>query len=251
MKSPLRYPGGKQRLAPLLVSMLPPNIQEYREPMVGGGHVFFAAKTAGVAQEYWISDIYLPLINFYRLARDENENLRESLEGFKCHIEKCRLWVSSLKNGTLQGGDAFFIANRCTYSGTVEMGGFSPTAFHGRFTQSSIDRIKPLERFLKDVLITYGDYKTVLKADGDGVFIFLDPPYFDEGAGLYKHGKFNHVQLAISLKACPHKWMLTYGDHPVIRELYKDFRIVELDSKYNMSSRGKKATELVIMNYGY
>ena len=40
IKSPLRYPGGKSRIASKLVNLMPKNICEYREPMVGGGSVF-------------------------------------------------------------------------------------------------------------------------------------------------------------------------------------------------------------------
>lgn len=46
IKSPLRYPGGKQRLARTLVYMLPQDIKEYREPFVGGGHVFVLLRQA-------------------------------------------------------------------------------------------------------------------------------------------------------------------------------------------------------------
>jgi len=37
IRSVLRYPGGKSKVAQKIVSLIPPNIKEFREPMVGGG----------------------------------------------------------------------------------------------------------------------------------------------------------------------------------------------------------------------
>ena len=37
LKTPLRYPGGKSRVAPHLMKWIPKNIKEYREPFLGGG----------------------------------------------------------------------------------------------------------------------------------------------------------------------------------------------------------------------
>jgi site-specific DNA-adenine methylase len=44
IKSILRYPGGKSRVAHKLVSLIPQDIKEFREPMVGGGSVSLVLK---------------------------------------------------------------------------------------------------------------------------------------------------------------------------------------------------------------
>ncbi|MFZ8859084.1 MAG: DNA adenine methylase [Thermocrinis sp.] len=44
IKSILRYPGGKSKVAHKIVSLIPPNIKEFREPMVGGGSVALVLK---------------------------------------------------------------------------------------------------------------------------------------------------------------------------------------------------------------
>ena len=54
-------------------------------------------------------------------------------------------------------------------------------------------------------------------------FFFLEPPYF----GKYRYRKNltvqDHLDLREMLGKVKGKWLLTYNDHPKIRELYKDF----------------------------
>ncbi|MFN8656477.1 MAG: DNA adenine methylase [Candidatus Obscuribacterales bacterium] len=39
-RSPLRYPGGKQKAISQIARMFPASAREYREPMLGGGSVY-------------------------------------------------------------------------------------------------------------------------------------------------------------------------------------------------------------------
>ncbi|PIX49878.1 MAG: hypothetical protein COZ57_01800, partial [Armatimonadetes bacterium CG_4_8_14_3_um_filter_66_20] len=69
-KSPLRYPSGKQKALKQIVPLLPKRVREYREPMVGGGSVFFAARSLGVAERYWINDLFPDLFHFWQGVQD-------------------------------------------------------------------------------------------------------------------------------------------------------------------------------------
>src|ERR1700721_510090 len=55
-RSPLRYPGGKQKAIDQISQIFPKSAQKYREPLVGGGSVYFHARTIGLAKKYWIND---------------------------------------------------------------------------------------------------------------------------------------------------------------------------------------------------
>ena len=90
---------------------------------------------------------------------------------------------------------AFFIFNRITFSGTTESGGFSNAAFHKRFTESSIERVKSLSRILENTKISNLDYEEVISTDGDDVFLFLDPPYYSATkSALYgKNGTLHKI----------------------------------------------------------
>jgi len=65
VRSPLRYPGGKSRAVNLISSLIPP-FDEYREPMVGGGSVFFYARQKFPERKFWINDLYYPLYCFWK-----------------------------------------------------------------------------------------------------------------------------------------------------------------------------------------
>jgi DNA adenine methylase len=57
IRSILRYPGGKSKVAHKIVSLIPPNIKEFREPMVGGGSVSLVLKQTFPHVKVWINDL--------------------------------------------------------------------------------------------------------------------------------------------------------------------------------------------------
>ncbi len=59
-----------------------------------------------------------------------------------------------------------------TFSGTSLSGGYSNAAFSGRFTESSILRLKNIEKIVKNTKITNLDYEKLLAEEGNSVFIF-------------------------------------------------------------------------------
>ena len=153
----------------------------------------------------------------------------------------------------------FFVLNRITFSGVVDSGGYSQAAYEKRFTPSSIDRVEMIAPYLSGVKITNEDYTDALFHNGDGVFIFLDPPYWKATASkLYGtrgalHTSFDHTQFAENMKKCPHKWLITYDDSPVIRDLFEFADIHEWTLQYDMNNYRKdsaaKGNELFIKNY--
>lgn len=159
----------------------------------------------------------------------------------------------------LERAAAFFILNRITFSGTSLSGGYSQGSFDGRFTESSIQRVVNVAPLLKNVKITNTDYSDILHADGENVFIFLDPPYYTATkSALYGdsgklHKNFDHERFANEVKSCNHKWMITYDDCDYIRELYKDYKIIPFELMYGMRNVSKnaimKGNEVVILNY--
>lgn len=263
IKSPLRYPGGKSRAANLITSLMP-NFDEYREPFVGGGSVFLMAKQQYPDKHYWINDLYFELYNLWNFAQQDIELVISIIEN----------WFNSFNNGKLlyqflndnfesfnnfEKAAGFFVYNRITFSGTTLSGGYSEGAYKGRFTQTSIDRLRKIHPLLINTKITNDDYSTLLTATGDNVFIYLDPPYYTaEKSALYGknghlHKGFNHQKLAQDLKTCQHKWLVTYDNSDYIKALFADFAYIhEWDLSYgmkNVSNNSHIGKELFISNY--
>ncbi|MCF6240602.1 MAG: DNA adenine methylase [Bacteroidales bacterium] len=263
IKSPLRYPGGKSRAIKFIAPLIP-EFYEFREPFVGGGSVFVYLKQKFSNKKFWINDIYENLYHFWKQAQQNPDKLIEQIQywrdNFKVGKELHKYLLENINNfDSLKKAAAFFVFNRITFSGTTESGGFSNAAFNKRFTQSSIERVKALSQILGNTKITNFDYQKVIEAEGENVFIFLDPPYYSATkSALYgKNGNlhkiFDHERFAKVLKHTNHKWLITYDDSEFIRDLFSFANIKEWNLTYGMRNVGEngnqKGKELFISNY--
>lgn len=234
VKSPLRYPGGKTKALKEILPLIP-EFDEYREPMVGGASIFFALKQKHPDKKYWINERNKDLYLFWKFCKEKPVKLvaeiKRMRDMFHHRGRGKRLYRYLLANkaslNELQLGARFFILNRITFSGLVEIGGYSAEAFAKRFTESSIGRITRASEILKDVTITNSDYTELLEKEGDNVFIFLDPPYMSKAdAGLYGkngelHTSFDHELFFKNVKKCKHSWLITYDKCSGIETIYK------------------------------
>ncbi|RKU27163.1 modification methylase [Candidatus Poribacteria bacterium] len=273
-KSPLRYPGGKSRAIKQILPLIPHNITEYREPFVGGGSVFFAIRSVfqKLIHSYWINDLNYDLYCFWKQTRDNVTELVDKLidtkikydnDGKSLFDELARMRDTLCENKQIlpefERAVRYFILNRITFSGIVDSGGYSQSAYESRFTDSSISRVKMVSPYLSGVNITCGDYVDALFQEGENVYIFLDPPYWKAkesklyGAKGSLHTSFDHIEFAENMKKCPHKWLITYDDSPKIRELFNFADIQEWTLQYGMNNYKKdsaaKGNELFIKNY--
>lgn len=263
IKSPLRYPGGKSKAIDS-ISKLIPDFREFREPFVGGGSVFVYLKQKYPSKYFWINDIYRNLYHFWNECKENPKELIDSIFEFRTNYsdgkELYRFLLDNIDSfDNNKKASAFFVFNRITFSGTTESGGFSSAAFHKRFTESSIERVKSLSKILSNVKVTNYDYEELVTTDGDGVFLFLDPPYYSATkSALYGkngtlHKTFNHERFANVMKDTKHKWLITYDDSDYIRNLFSFANIIGWNLTYGMRNVNKrsnqKGKELFISNY--
>jgi DNA adenine methylase len=266
IRSPLRYPGGKSKAIDRILPQMPVEVGEFREPFIGGGSVFLAAKTVDLTcdRRYWINDLNYDLCCFWKMVRDESDRLLSRITTLKQTYTDGRKLYAELKENAAIHSDVdravrFFIMNRITFSGVMDSGGYSQQAFEKRFTWSSIDRLRKVAPYLSNTTITYGDYENLLLAAGENVFLFLDPPYWKATKSkLYGvkgdlHTSFDHQRFAETMKRCPHRWLITYDNSPEVRELFSFATIVEWKLQYGMNNYGRgyapKGDELFIKNY--
>lgn len=94
--------------------------------------------------------------------------------------------------------------------------------------------------------------KVIDKYDREHSFFFCDPPYIETCGYGNKFGEEEHRLLANKLKEINGEFLLTINDHPLARELYKEFNIKEVEVNYSLSRETKargKYKELIITNY--
>lgn len=265
VRSPLRYPGGKFRAISRILAKIPLDINEYYEPMVGGGSVFLAVKHRHPDRPIWINDLNPEVYYFWLCARDRLPDLVAEVRAIKKMRSDGRALFKELSKAdvsTLSECDRavrFFVLNRITFSGTIEAGGYSQKSFEQRFTDSSIERLSRLDTVLDRVKITNLDYSQLLQTPGERVFIFLDPPYFSAtqsklyGKRGQLHTDFDHRRFAEEVRGCPHRWLITYDDCAEVRQNFQFARLYEWQLQYGMNNykqeNAAKGAELFVANY--
>tara|TARA_B100000965_G_scaffold208050_1_gene173856 strand:- start:400 stop:1275 length:876 start_codon:yes stop_codon:yes gene_type:complete len=275
LKTPLRYPGGKSKAIKTLAQWYPKVITEYREPFIGGGSIAIDITKANPDIPVWVNDLYVPLYNFWVQLRDRGEELSERVRHEKQKTldegdpDKITAKAKELFNkykaeidtyDDFEKAVAFFIMNKCSYSGLTENSTFSQTASNSNFSLVGADKLAKFSELIKNWKITNIDYSEVMKAKGYAdTFIFLDPPYdikdFLYGKNREMHKSFDHDLFADNVSTCIHKFMITYNLNDRLLDLYKNYNLKEWKLRYSMAHRGDKGTneniktELLVTNY--
>ena len=275
LKTPLRYPGGKSKAIKTLSQWYPKIISEYREPFIGGGSIAIDITKSNPDIPVWINDLYVPLYNFWVQLRDRGEELSERVREEKQNTldegepDKVTAKAKDLFNKYKEEIDtyddfekavAFFVMNKCSFSGLTENSTFSQTASNSNFSLVGADKLREFSKLIQHWKITNLDYSEVMNADGsDDTFVFLDPPYdikdFLYGKNREMHRSFDHDKFAEEVYKCKHKFMITYNLNDRLCELYKDYNLKEWKLRYSMAHRGDKGTdenvktELLVTNY--
>ncbi len=265
MKSLFRYPGGKAKLREKIIRYAPRYYAEYREPFVGGGHVFFGINPS---KRRWINDKDEALMSVYLALRDRPRAFIRACQAIaplrdgEGHKQLRAVFYQFADDMNMDPALRYYFLHRTTYGGL-------PARIHQGSVHCSnpagwdivqTDRLLRAGTLLRDVKITVGDYLEVLQAPGKDVWVFADPPYYvnnqrPRGWQLYRDvfSEEQHVQLAEQIRLCPHRVLVSYdGDEPLIRELYcrPGFHVFTEDVVYVLrSGRKRAATELFITNY--
>jgi len=274
LKTPLRYPGGKSRAIKYLLPKFPKNITEYREPFLGGGSVAIAFSKEYPGIPVWVNDLYNPLYTFWCILRDRPEELYEILKDAKTEHDTpdaARVLFNNMKqelnhkeSEDIYRAAAFYIINKCSFSGLTESSSFSAQASVSNFSMNGIEKLPRYSELIQNWKISNLPYwEMMLTPAPVGTFWFLDPPY-DIKDNLYGkkgelHRGFNHEEFHAYMTQGNVKddWMITYNTNPTLREWYKDYYQTKWDLTYTMRSVGdymneqKDRAELLITNYDF
>ncbi|MFD2016912.1 DNA adenine methylase [Vibrio olivae] len=89
--------------------------------------------------------------------------------------------------------------------------------------------------------------KTIVPSLPKETLIYLDPPYYVKGKGLYRNYYIHedHVKIAEALRDVQHPWVVSYDDVKEIKDIYKGYRIDEYFLNYTAQEK-KKGSEVMI-----
>lgn len=257
--SPLRYPGGKTRACKIIDNVI---LQHFDitcfdtiiSPFFGGGSFeFYLQNKYGL--KLIVNDKFTPLYNFWKQVKiNKNilcEELRKITTVSKEQFTDYRNTIMDVNDNVLQQSIQYFIINRCSFSGSTLSGGFSEEASSKRFTPSSINKIEALD--FTNIEIYNSDFYDFINAFiHDKTLLFLDPPYYlEKKSKLYgnngdMHEGFNH-QLLFDLLNTKKKWIVTYNNCEHIRNMYKNYIIIDVNWSYSMNAT-KTSSEIIIIS---
>jgi len=273
----LRYPGGKSRIIYYLFrkNMLPENIKEYREGFLGGGSCALAFSVMYPDIPVWVNDLYYNLFAFWTQLQKNPDPLINRLLELKdeaCRAEgveelekKHRALYADMRDLINTSDDdfdlatAFYVLNRSSFGGFTEQNknAFIRDSYKNTiFSQSKIKKLANISQIIQPWRITNQDYRDLMEGPGEDVFVFLDPPYLIKdmlyGKDKEMHTSFCHEAFVKACKDTPHNWMITYNEHPWLREQFADFHMENFEFRYSLAHRKEnknKKEELLIMNY--
>ena len=257
--SPLRYPGGKTRACKIIDNILLEyfditNFDTIISPFFGGGSFeFYLQNKYGF--KLIVNDIFIPLYNFWKQVKINKNILCDELRKIKSvskeQFTSYRTTIMNLNDDILQQSIQYFIINRCSFSGSTLSGGFSQEASNKRFTLSSINKIEELD-FTNIEIYNNDFYEFINNFNISNSLMFLDPPYYLENKSkLYGnngdlHQDFNH-ELLFDLLNTKKNWIITYNNCEYIRNMYKDFIIIDVNWSYGMNT-SKSSSEIIIIS---
>jgi DNA adenine methylase len=267
--SPLRYPGGKGGLTDFLVQVIELNDLRgcaYFEPYAGGAGAALGLLRNGVVDRIHINDADLRIYSFWRAALVENQRFVSEIFSVPLTIEE---WYKQrevcLRPETyseFEIGFAAFYMNRCNRSGVLSgagpIGGYEQSGkwkLGVRFNREALaERLLALVRMSEKIQVTNLDAIAFLKSklpSGLGrsnAFVYLDPPYVDNGQRLYlnSYSRGDHAMVSKYLDAqsiLP--WVMSYDDTELIRLLYSRHRVDYLPIRYSLQNK-RSTKELFI-----
>ncbi len=240
--TPLRYPGGKARFAPLIAEVMRTNNLaggHYLEPYAGGAGVALVLLLDGVVERIHINDADPAIAVFWRVATQQTAELVNMVANEPVTMDAWHHWRAIMLGQEpateLGRGFASLFMNRTNRSGILKGGVIGGKGQTGTY--------KLGERFMRDELCTrlqriglHANAIHVYEEDAHALLqrchqflptrslVYLDPPYYVKGEGLYRnfYKHEDHARIARLLGGARFRrpWVVSYDNADEIRAMY-------------------------------
>jgi DNA adenine methylase len=271
--SPLRYPGGKRRLAPYIAETLQLNNLSpalYVEPFAGGASIAIQLLHDNLVEHIALVERDPMVAGFWKTVFTDHDSLIEELHKLEPSLEGWEYYRQIQPQTTLGWAVKCLFLNRTSFSGILnETAG--PIGGRQQASDYKIGCRFPVERLAKRIteiatfanrvaFVHEGDWQEVfvqveqLSIPEDRVFYYLDPPFFEKADRLYRYyfSPGDHQRLHDQLGQLRSPYILSYDAAPPIIERYRDWGNGhrQVDLLYSATARGKliSASELIVSN---
>lgn len=264
--SPLRYPGGKGKLAPFMEELIRKTGHvggTYIEPFAGGAGIALELLEKDIVSQIVINDYDKGIYSFWKAILTETERFTEMIKDVPLTIDEWNrqrnIILNCGKRYSFELGFATFYMNRTNRSGIIKGGVIGGSEQSGswkidaRFNKESlVQRIQKVAKkkdsihvYNKDVVSLVQNY--LPKYEGNA-FVYFDPPYYEKGKQLYLNffDNSDHVRIQKVIKDLVNcDWVITYDDVPEIEKIYSEHVLRRFDLNYSVSVK-RKASEIII-----
>jgi DNA adenine methylase len=264
--TPLRYPGGKGRLTQYMGSVIEMNgilDGHYVEPFAGGAGIAISLLLLEYVQKIHLNDVNPSVHAFWEAVLDHTEELCRLIVDTPVTMEEWRrqraVQQQADKLPALELGFSTFFLNRTNRSGIISggvIGGKEQTGawkLDARFNKPDlINRIERIAAYRSRISLMRMDaaafIRNYLPTISDKALVYLDPPYYVKGRGLYQnhYRHEEHAEIAELVRfSIRQHWIVSYDNHIAIRELYRGFRQQEFGLHYSANNRFR-GSEIII-----
>lgn len=268
--TPLRYPGGKGRLAPYVKSIIEQNHLldgEYVEPFAGGAAIALELLFHEYVSKVHINDLSRSVFAFWNSVLADTDALCRLIRDTPVTLDQWHLQKAVLKDGEsadeLSLGFAFFFLNRTNRSGILNGGVIGGQAQDGPWKIDArynvpelISRITAIARMRERIALTNIDAAEFLRKGATAweskTLIYCDPPYYVKGRELYYHFYKNkdHEEIADIMASIQNqKWIVSYDNVEPIVQLYETHRCLTYDIGYSARS-ARQGSEVMFFSHG-
>lgn len=251
--SPLRYPGGKNKLSAFIAKICLDNEinGHYVEPYSGGASVALFLLLEGYVERITINDKDRSIYAFWHSVLYKTNQLCELIQNAELTIAEWRKQKDVQRNkkkaDLLELGFSTFYMNRTNRSGIINggvMGGINQNGDYlmdCRFNKEElINRINVIAKKKKQIRLYKKDAIKLIdkisnEAINDNIVFYFDPPYYLKASSLYMnhYKEDNHKIVSDKIKAIQNiKWIVSYDNVPEIKQLYSDCQKKEFSFKH-------------------
>lgn len=257
--SPLRYPGGKAPFAPFIAEVMAQNGiigGHYLEPYAGGAGVALHLLFHGHASHIHINDADPAVSAFWISVTQHSDALLALLETTPINIEEWFKWRSVLREGSnasvVERGFATLFMNRTNRSGILKAGVIGGKNQDGaykldaRFKKDIVSaRIREIAKRAENISVYCEDSLHLLNRCDELIprksLIYLDPPYYVKGKGLYrnfyKHDDHEAIAKTIQKKSFKFPWVVSYDNAEEICAMYELSKSLSYGLNYTAQRR--------------
>lgn len=252
MNSFIGWIGGKRMLRKAIIERFPSEkVGRYIEVFGGAGWVLFGKEKYPYQMEVF-NDLDSELINLFRCIKYHREAVQEEL---KWLLSSRELYFDYMEQISCRGMTDIQRAARFYCLVKFSFGSDGRTfATSAKSIGYAVEYLDKVQERLQGVVIEHKDFADLIRVyDRENALFYLDPPYV--GTEKYYKVSFpakDHQRLSNILKGIKGRFILSYNDNAMVRELYKDFNIEGITRRNTLSiHRDNKVpyAELIIRNY--